>query len=123
MLELVLALRHGFHRASSTFSGVNLGFEIWLFLDEIDQAAAQQTLHHQADRAIWGAEHAVDHGDRADGEKLLRRGRFDFWITRSNQRDQALITRHDIVHQADRARLSDGQRHGGQGENHQTAQR
>ncbi len=74
-------------------------------------------------RAIGGAEHAVDHRDRADLEQILRPGGFQLGVAGGDQRDQALVAGHHVVHQPDRARLADCQRDGRLGVDDQAAQR
>ena len=76
VLELVAGIaRQGFQLqalfdrlGASAISAFRYGSS-WM---KFDQAAAQQALDHQADGAIRGAEHAVDHRHRADGEQVLR---------------------------------------------------
>ena len=112
-------------RPSSTVSGIRwiCGFQVRFGLHEFTQPEARHPLHQQADGAIRGAEQAVHHGDRAHLVQVFRLGDFQLGIARGDQPDQAVISCHHIIHQADRARLSDGQRNSRLRINHQAAQR
>ena len=92
-----------------------MGLEIRFGLHEFTQAEARHTLHEQADGAIGGAEQAVHDGDRANLVQVFRFGGFQIRITRSDQAYQAFFTCDHIIDQADRARLTDGQRNGSLG--------
>ena len=71
---------------------------------------ARQALHQQPDRAVGRAEQPVDHGRRADRVQVVRRGLFQLRVARGHQADDARAD-GSIVHQLDRARLADGERH------------
>ena len=102
---------------------VNVGLQVRLKLGEFTHPEAGHALNQQTDGAIGGAEQAVDHGDDAQRVEIFGFGDLQLGVARGDQANQAVLAGDNIVHQADGARLPNGERYGGVGVNHQAAQR
>lgn len=82
-------------------------------MNEFQDPEARQALDQQTDGVVRGTEQAVDRGDGPDAIQVRRPGVFQLRVARRNQADQLIRRGCDVIHQVDRARLSDGQRDGG----------
>ena len=93
-------------------SELDAGFQVRLKLAELTNPKTRQTLDDEADGAIRSPEEAVHQSDRPDGVQVVRLRRLQVGITRGDQADQLIFAGYHFIHQADRARLTNGQWHG-----------
>ena len=80
--------------------------------DEIEDPDALQPLHDQAHRAVRGAQELVDDRRGADPVEIVGAGLLRLVAALGHQR-QHPVSAHHLVHEPDRARLANRQRHDG----------
>ena len=101
---------------------LDLGREVGLLLRPAHDADAAAALHEQAQRAVGHAQHARDDADDADVVEVVRAGRLEVGLARRDHHQRA-VAREDVVDEADRALLADGERGQRVGERDRLAQR
>ncbi len=117
--DLRLDLHPLFHGLGPQLDG---GLQVRVFFDERPQLEAGQPLHDQADCAIGSAQESFHRSHRAVTVQVVGARLVQLGPARSHQPHQTPAA-DDVVHQADRPGLSDGQRDRGVRVGDQTTQR
>ena len=110
--------------SAGTTSGSSLmrADEVGLLADPLVDLHALAALDEDAHRPVGHLEHARDRADDADVVELIGAGRLDLGVARGDHHEQA-VAAEDVVDEADRALLADGERRDRVGQRHRLAQR
>ncbi len=86
-----------------------LAEQVRVGVDAVVEADALEPLHEDPECPVGNLDHLVDEGDRADVVDVVPARRFDGFVARRDQREQAVAC-DDVVDQPDRALLPDRER-------------
>jgi hypothetical protein len=98
------------------------GDEVWLGGHEVAELDPLAALDEDADRAVRNLEHPRHHPDDADAVEVVRAGLLVVRVLRRDHDEHPVAAEH-VVHEPDRALLTDRERHHGVGERDAVAQR